>query len=280
MSGLARRLFYTLPPGLRFAVRWLAFLPHDLYGQFFLSGKDIQPPRRLIYTGAGDFTNIGKAFVEDFKSKNLVHPGSFILDVGSGIGRLAIPFTTFLTTGKYEGFDIMKAGIDWCRKNISSRHPNFTFTYVPLSNDLYRNEGGDASRFVFPYPEAHFDFVILTSVFTHMVPEEVQHYLSEIHRVLKQGGHVYATFFILSENARANMKIGLSDFEFKYDKGHYSLMDEQVKSANVAFDETYLFSTLIQARDFFVVSVENGSWSDLSSNDPIGFQDRVVLRKI
>jgi hypothetical protein len=98
--------------------------------------------------------------------------------------------------------------------------------------------------------------------------------------VLKPGGHVYATFFILSEKARVNMKNGKRDFKFKYDRGHYSLMDEQVKSANVAFDEKFLFSEMIRATEYFIVSVEYGSWSDHASNDPIAFQDRVILRKI
>ncbi|QLK35236.1 hypothetical protein H0H25_02560 [Flavobacterium psychrophilum] len=49
---------------------------------------------------------------------------------------MAIPFTNYLsTTGKYEGFDIVKIGIDWCTKNISSRFPNFNFKLIPLKND-------------------------------------------------------------------------------------------------------------------------------------------------
>ena len=32
----------------------------------------------------------------------------------------------------------MELGVRWCTEQITRRHPNFRFTYVPLANDLYR----------------------------------------------------------------------------------------------------------------------------------------------
>lgn len=279
MTSFTRRLFYMLPPTLRFAARWLYHLPQDIYEGMFLSQHHMRPPRRLIFTGAGDFLNIGHAFVEDFKSKQLIHQGSIILDVGCGIGRLAIPLTGVIRNGSYEGFDIMRAGIEWCQKHIAASHPQFHFTHVELSNDLYRSEGKAADHFVFPYPDETFDFVMVISVFTHMVPGELQHYMNEIARVLKRGGHCYATFFLLNEDSRKAMDVDDHDFSFPYDHGQYRLMDEKVKSANVAYDEEYLFNTLIDRSRLSIVSVEYGSWSHRNSTSPIDFQDRVVLRR-
>ena len=45
-----------------------------------------------------------------------------------------------------------------------------------------------ASEYTFPYEDGEFDVVVLTSVFTHMLPDDVAHYLDEIARVLKPGG--------------------------------------------------------------------------------------------
>ena len=129
--------------------------------------------------------------------------------------------------------------MDWCTKNISSQHPNFRFQYVPLENDLYRNDGQNAAQFTFPYPDASFDFVILTSVFTHMLPDEVERYLFEIQRVMVKGGMCVATFFILDDITRGILNTK-TDFHFPYDYGHYALMNDNVKAANVAFDSVFL----------------------------------------
>jgi len=41
-----------------------------------------------------------------------------------------------------------------------------------------------ASEFVFPFADASFDFVSLASVFTHMLPVDLEHYAGQIARVL------------------------------------------------------------------------------------------------
>lgn len=280
IKTVARKLYYLIPPGWRLAVRWMVFLPVDIFQNLFSSSGELKPPRRLIYTGAGDFLKTGKAFVQDFQHKNLIQPHSRILDVGSGIGRLAIPLTDFLTEGKYEGFDIMKTGVDWCSRNITRTYPQFTFRQVALSNDLYRKDGEAAGTFKFPYPDQSFDFAIVISVFTHMVPEEVQQYVSEISRVLKPGGSMYATFFILNENSRQQMNSDSNPFNFRHERGMYSLLDPKVKSANVAFDETYLVNQIILPARLAVASIAYGRWSTGRPGSSIDFQDRIVCRKI
>ena len=68
-------------------------------------------------------------------------PNHRVLDIGSGIGRMAIPLTEHLTSGSYEGFDIVPTGINWCKENIEKRFPNFKFTLTSISNDLYTESG-------------------------------------------------------------------------------------------------------------------------------------------
>jgi len=260
--------------------RWIVFMPQDLMASLFSGKQPLAPPRRLIFTGAGDFIRIGELFLQDFISKKLINPDSSVLDIGSGIGRIAIPLTSFLKKGKYEGFDIMKPGIRWCQKNISTRFPHFKFTQVSLANDLYRNSGDAAAQFVFPSADDQFDLAIATSVFTHMLPEEVIRYVEEIHRVLKKGGNAYLTFFILNENSLRQMKQGVNEFNFQFDHGSYRLLDEKVKSANVAYDEKYLFDTVIPPAKFKIASIEYGTWSTMSKGSPIRFQDLVVITKL
>ena len=54
-----------------------------------------------------------------------------------------------------------------------------------------------ASECRFPWDDESFDFVLLTSVFTHMLPADREHYLSEIARVMSRGAKCVITHFIL-----------------------------------------------------------------------------------
>src|SRR5436190_20773342 len=96
-----------------------------------------------------------------------------VLDVGCGCGRMAIPLTRYLdATGSYEGFDIAATAIDYCRRQITPRHPNFRFKVADIHNGTYNPAGRtSAANFAFPYEQGEFDFAFATSVFTHLLPE-------------------------------------------------------------------------------------------------------------
>ncbi len=203
-----------------------------------------------------------------------LQPHHSVLDIGSGIGRIALPLTRFLSeNGRYEGFDVVKKGVDWCQQQITARFPNFQFRYISLENDLYRSDGGSASNFRFPYPDASFDFAIANSVFTHMLPDEVDNYLGELYRVLRPGGVCYLTFFLFNEKTAWP-----EGFEFPFDYTHYRLMDDEVKSANVAFEEKHL-RKIVERYDLKVRHLCYGYWRGLSKSECKDFQDILVLQK-
>ncbi len=278
MKFNTRSLFYAMPPAWRFMVRRLYFLPLDLYEK--ISGKRDQqtPPKGLIFTGGGDFRQAGQRLMRCFVEFGGLHPNHRVLDVGSGIGRVALPLTTFLNDeGSYEGFDVIKLGVQWCRKNISSRFPNFRFRHIPLENDLYRSSGQQADVFQFPYPDEHFDFIVVNSVFTHLLPAQVENYVKEIARVLKKGGHCYATFFLLNEETISQMSS--TGFDFPFDYGHFRLMDDKVKSANVAFDEGFFKKDLLQSNKLKIRHLFYGSWRGCPDKDCKDFQDIAIFEK-
>jgi hypothetical protein len=129
---MMRQIFYSLPPSFRFLARRLRYFPIDVFEN--LSGKrpNMTPPRGYIYTGSGDFVKGGEKWLQFFIKKGL-KPEQQFLDIGSGIGRIARPLTGFLMrSGRYEGFDAVKLGVDWCEKNISKPYPHFRFQYIPL----------------------------------------------------------------------------------------------------------------------------------------------------
>lgn len=203
-------------------------------------------------------------------------PGGSVLDIGSGMGRSAIPLTAYLNEkGRYEGFDVVKRGVAWCKKNITRHYPNFNFTFIPLNNDLYRSNGNASENFRFPYPDGSFDLIIVNSVFTHMVADEVANYFKEMARVMKVGGVAYTTFFLYDENSISFP----SDFKFPFQYGHYRLMDDKVKSANVAFRKDYLEENLIAANGFKIKHLFAGSWRGLPKEQCKEFQDLVIVEK-
>ena len=124
-------------------------------------------------------------------------PTHRFLDVGCGIGRMAIPLAGHLQQGKYHGFDIEKWKIAYCRRTVGHQRPDFAFHHAEVFNKYYNPKGRfRASEYRFPWDDASFDFVLLTSVFTHMLPADMEHYLSEVARVMARGAKCVITHFL------------------------------------------------------------------------------------
>ena len=274
-----RKLYYMLSPSLRRVVRRIYYLPIDIFERVTGKRDAITPPRGKIFIGSGDFLMQGERLLDILTQHGGLMPSHRVLDVGSGIGRVAIPLTKYLDAkGSYEGFDIVKAGVEWCQRRITPLHPNFQFRHIPLKNDLYNLSTTDEARnFAFPYGDGEFDLVFLFSVFTHMLPEDVDNYLNQIERVLKKGGTCLATFFIHNEESQGLMACN-KGLQFNHDRGHYLLLDPRVKEANVAFKEPYLLQ-LFEKNQLAVERIHYGFWPGRDKNSCIDFQDTVVLKK-
>lgn len=274
--SLLRTLYYTLPPAWRLIARRLVFWPADLFRMLRGPGNTPVPPRGLIHTGGGDFVKTGRTFFDYFIRFGGLQPHHHVLDVGCGIGRMALPLTGYLDAkGSYDGFDIVEQGVHWCKKHITPTYPHFRFVHVDLSNDLYKTSGGSAQGFEFPYASGQFDLVILTSVFMHMQPGEVRHYLDEINRVLKPGGRVCMTAFLINDISRTAMA-GRA-FSFRHKAKNCYLMDPRVPSANVAYEETEM-DKMIAVAGFEIQRKFYGAWSGRKDN-VLDFQDFIVLQK-
>lgn len=276
MNPFFRKTFYSLPIPLRYLIRRVIYLPQDL----FSNSNSLVPPKGLIFTGSGDFTKIGEQFFAHFQKYCDFDKDSAVLDIGCGIGRMAVPFTNYLSPkGRYEGFDIVKVGIDWCTKNIQSRFPNFNFKLIPLKNDLYRlDTDKKAAELQFPYENDSFDLVFLTSVFTHMMPEDVENYISEIQRVLVKDKKCFATFFIIDEEVKTSSN-GIGSKSFPHNFGEYYLMDKNVKEANVAFKKSYI-EDLLKKNNLEMTHFIKGNWSGIQNAELNEHQDIVIFKKL
>jgi SAM-dependent methyltransferase len=232
------------------------------------------PPRRLtVFVGAGEFRQMGEDFKRFFVELGGLKPEDDVLDVGSGIGRMAVPLLGYLS-GRYEGFDIYPAGVRWCQKQITPRYPNFRFQLADLKNELYNPNGRQsASDYRFPYADASFDFAFLTSVFTHLLPADSHNYLNEVGRVLRKGGTCFATFFVLDQEPPADER-ALLDFRIEGDG--YRSTSAATPEVAVAYTRADIDRMLASA-GLTIRSSYRGSWS--GEENGTGFQDILVAVK-
>lgn len=96
------------------------------------------PPSEEIYTGGSsdNFRQIGVRILRSLIRYGL-EPDHNVLEIGSGIGRIAIPLTQWLDEdGRYTGVEIVKRGVDWCKQHIFGKYPNFEFIYLDIKNNF------------------------------------------------------------------------------------------------------------------------------------------------
>jgi SAM-dependent methyltransferase len=233
----------------------------------------------MIFVGDGSFRKTGKTFLKYFVELGELKPNESILDVGCGIGRMAIPLTKYLAKeGHYDGFDVVESGIDWCQKKVTPRYPNFIFKRVDIYNKRYNPQGKlKALEFKFPYGSASYDFTFLTSVFTHMLPDDMENYFSEIVRILKKGGRCLISFFLLNEESVRLIHQRKSTLGFYHEFNRYRTTDMNNHEVAVAYDEPYILELFKKHGLNIRHPIYYGSWCRRSSF--LSYQDIIVASK-
>ena len=207
-------------------------------------------------------------------------PNFHVLDIGCQLGRLAIHFAKFLNNdGGYDGFDIIGEAISWCKHNIAAKYPNFNFILADIHNGWYNQSGKFLPHeYKFPYGDSSFDFVMATSVFTHMFYKEMENYFHEISRVLKKGGQCWFTFTILDDESLKCLesKITLEDFKYKFDGFRSTKKDNP--EASVAWEEEIIKKLCKECELTIKEPILPGSWRGVKRQTPL-WQDIVIATK-
>ncbi|TYC53069.1 class I SAM-dependent methyltransferase [Rhodobacterales bacterium] len=221
------------------------------------------PPQEDNFVGDGDYLLIGTEFLGHFIELGGLRENERVLDIGCGIGRMAVPLTQYLDpdTGKYAGIDPASSGIHWCTRNISSAYPNFRFMHLDIANALYNPDGYiKGTEIALPFANSTFDFAIMTSVVTHLPPAEIKPYFKEVSRLLQPGGRLFMSAFVMDRQAvpaddRPTPRIIFQ----RGGQGPAWYANQRVPLSAVAFDDGFLDQAL-QESGFEIGLKKLGHW--------------------
>lgn len=278
--NIKKNFRYFVPVSIKKGLKFIYYSCQDFYNFITKNHPEGYPPKRLNFVGSNEFKKVGDEFVQYFKDIVDLKSSDTVLDIGSGIGRISIPLSKYLINGEIFGFDIDKRGVNWCQKNLTSKNPRLHFEYVDIYNKYYNKNGKiKASEFVFPYEDNKFDFIFATSVFTHMLPDEVTNYLSEIHRVLKPGGKYFLTWFSIDEEAKQNIENQTANCNFIYpDETNVALYSHKsVPEAEIGFSDAWIKDQLNKAKLGANLNVLYGNWANRKTS--LSYQDIFIGQK-
>jgi SAM-dependent methyltransferase len=268
----AKRIFPDFQSRLR--VRRIINSPLDAIDRLTGRRDPLVPPRGLWFVGGRKgYETTNEQYLAFFTAAGL-RPENAVLDIGCGIGVMAARLARFLTTGRYEGFDIVKVGTDWAAAHISSKYPNFRFTHADVFNRHYNplsEMKGEA--FTFPYGSNQFDFAFAKSVFTHMTPPAVQQYLRETARVVKRGGTAVFTAFLMNRESIDLIESGKSSLALS-SAGEHWILDPEFPETAIGLPEED-FVSWCKAAGFQVKQIAYGSWCGRTRY--LSYQDIVSL---
>jgi SAM-dependent methyltransferase len=156
-----------------------------------------------------------------------------VLDFGCGCGRIARQLIQQRRRpASYLGIDIHAGMVEWCRAQLAPHAPGFRFEHHDVHNPGLNPRGAKA-LVPFPAGDASVTLVAAWSVFTHLLQDQVVHYLREAARVLRPDGYLLSTFFLFDKRVFPMMQ------EFQ----NALFINEHDPSNAVILDERFLLAT-------------------------------------
>ena len=222
------------------------------------------------------FLRIGDLVADQLHDLADLQPPESILDIGSGYGRVAHALLRRDHRGPYLGVDILRKHVHWCQEHLSAgTDGQFEFHHLDVRNDRYNPKGETDPASVRLDFGRRFDVVLLASVFTHMWPDSIVHYLSELPTLLMESGRVMATFFLINPSQQAHQARGLSDYPLDHphtDFARYWNPDDPLHV--IGYDQDWIEKELSTA-GLEISAVHLGSWC--GREDASVYQDTLVL---
>ncbi len=207
-----------------------------------------------------------------------LHASSAVFDIGCGCGQIALELRDQLDgQGRYVGCDINGEAIAWCNAHIAAHDNRFRFFHMDVSNGMYNPHGKHRASEYKIETDGTFDIVLLKSVFTHMMTDDVANYISQIPRLLKPDGKCLATFFLLNDKQRSLKAEGKNSNAFHASDGTIAFANPDVPEAIVAFEEEKVVALAASHGLSVVAPIRFGTWS--GDNTGTSHQDIVIFRR-
>lgn len=241
------------------------------------------PPKERVFIGgsgdSGEFRAIGCAIAKSLIQTTGLKPGHAVLEIGSGIGRVALPLTQWLEPpGRYVGVEIVTQGVAWCNEHITALYANFEFLHADLQNDYY-NPGGQGTTIDFrlPVEPGSFDLAVFASVFTHLDATDADAWLRHVALALRPGGRVWGTWFLMDEATIAACREGRSTLGLNYEENGVFWQGPERSPAAVGF-APWKMQEMVERNGFNVEQRDFGNWCERPHAGG-GYQDLVVLTR-
>lgn len=257
-------------------------LINDIVRRCYSLGEQSLPPLSFVnIIGSDTYGHFKSAMCGTFSElmrRFKLTPASSILDIGSGCGRMAFPFSMLLTEGKYYGVDVWKEGVTWCNDHFAGMSPNIRFLSVESNNNYYFDafkEGVQNDYSLSSISDASIDFAFAISCFSHLVERDCRDYVREIYRVLKPAGCAYITGFVIDRYF----------LDFVSRTGKHRAVKENAPGCFYAYQGQDFFCgftprkwrEMLGDMGLTIVSSDVGSWAEKPG--ALNYQDSFVVTK-
>jgi SAM-dependent methyltransferase len=249
-TTLSQRTYTTLRQARAVAYRAASLIDTPIN---VLTGRHPYPPLYLRRDVGSPKHFAKSAAVMNDRLKRLCNltAESRLLDMGCGCGASALPLRGYFTSGSFLGVDVDPRMIRWCDRHIASS--KLQFAHYPYWNALYNPSG---ERFKpFPVDDASADVIVMKSVFTHMLPQDVAYYVSELGRVLAPGAKGLVTAFTYSDTRPR-------DDEFPYRRDDFKHAKPISPESKLALPQQWLVESFDKAGVDVAIDMRPGSQQD------------------
>lgn len=197
--------------------------------------------------------------------RDLVRPGDLVVDLGCGCGAMAADLGERVgTEGRYLGVDVHGPSIRWCQRRWRGDR-RLRFAQAGMESPYATRRPRDTAYRV-PAESASAGLVLAKSLFTHLLEDQAEHYLAEIHRLLAPGRSAVLTAFLFADPPPA----------FPHGATHVRWRLAARPHAAVAYQRPH-FESLVTAAGLEVLEVVTGFWP--GTDRPPRGQDILVLER-
>jgi SAM-dependent methyltransferase/tetratricopeptide (TPR) repeat protein len=248
------------------------------------SHRIVVPENAALIGGTKEnFLDVGCDILRALCSTTPITPASHILEIGSGLGRIAYPLTFYLEGGRYVGLEIVKHMTEFCTAHVTplaKPGTSFEFMHLDCYNEFYNPDSKNQLADV-EFPNlGDFDIVFMSSVCTHLEDRELQLYFQKAAKWLRPGGTFWATFFLIDKAAENQLRHFRHRSSLPFDltgSGPDYYLDARRSTLAVAYYPDYVRSKLAES-GLRPTSIYFASWSGVRKEG--GTQDLIVAKKV